>query len=397
MASCPVAEYPAGSRSLQLTVDIVSDERSLLALEPQWNALVNAAGVAHPFLTHQWVTTWWEAFGAGKTLHVLVVKAGAEVVAIAPLMRTRRIFYGIPLRCIELIANDHTPRTDFLMVDHRAEVYRAVWASLIEHQEVWDVLLFSQILVESETSEQLLALAKQHRLRSGMWPSHRSPYVPIRQPWKDYFKQLPSKHRQNIRRRWRRLSEVGLVEVEEVTQLEELDRALEDGFRIEGAAWKDQNATSMRASLETHRFYTLLAMRSAGQKWLDLCFLTVNGRRIAFHYRLRYKDRIYLLKPGYDPEYSAFSPANLLCYLSLQRAFAAGWREFDFLGSDDEWKLDWAQDGRDHHWIFIFSRSWTAGLVHSIKFRLRAEPQGRPELQKAADTPASLRRVIPET
>jgi CelD/BcsL family acetyltransferase involved in cellulose biosynthesis len=76
-------------------VEVVSDYAALLKLRSQWDELMEQAGIDHPFLSHEWVCTWWECFGAGKRLHVLLVKAGEKVVAIAPLMRSRKRMYGV--------------------------------------------------------------------------------------------------------------------------------------------------------------------------------------------------------------------------------------------------------------------------------------------------------------
>src|SRR5438552_18816231 len=93
------------ARSRELRVEIVSDDRAFLQLEPAWNALVREAGIEHPFLTHEWVRTCWECFGAGKSLNIAVVRAGSEIVAIAPLMRSISRIYGVPVRSLQFIAN----------------------------------------------------------------------------------------------------------------------------------------------------------------------------------------------------------------------------------------------------------------------------------------------------
>src|SRR5437867_3863902 len=59
-----------------LRVETITDSRTFMELEPAWTALLEEARVSHPFATHAWVRTWWECFGDGKELHVLVVKAG---------------------------------------------------------------------------------------------------------------------------------------------------------------------------------------------------------------------------------------------------------------------------------------------------------------------------------
>ena len=353
-----------------LRVEIVSDDESFAGLEPLWNRLLEESGINHPFLTHQWVRTWWECFGAGGKLHVLLVKDGDDVIAIAPLMLTRRKFYGWPLRWLEFIGNVHTPRCDFLVTRRPAEVYRAIWSSLLSQRGLWDVLLLCQLPDDSRTLDEIPLLAAESQLPLGQWRSAASPYLPMQEDWDGYFKQRNAKHRANLRRRLKRLSELGPVEMERITCEAGLEDALGEGFRIEGAAWKDQCGTSMQAQQESRLFYTKLARKFAQRGWLELNFLTVSGRRIAFHYSLRYNNKVYLLKPGYDPAYSSYSPVNLLCYLFLQHLFDTGTEEFDFLGVADEWKLQWTKETRNHYWLFVFSNSPLTFLIYLTKFRV---------------------------
>lgn len=367
-----IVASPDGS---ELTVETISDAETFYSMEDSWNALVRAANLNHPFLTHQWIRSWWEAFGSGKTLHIVVVKAAGQPIGIAPLMLTRQKFYGVSLRSLEFISNVHTPRQDFIIASQTSEVIRAIWNGLLQQGNLWDVLMLRQLPADSQTVDSLSRLAEHGKFAWGLWQSADSPYLPIQGSWEDQFKRLDGKHRQNMRRRLKRLSEVGTVLMERVIGGTELESALDDGFRIEGAAWKDQSGTSIRACAETRLFYSRLAERFADRGWLDLNFLTVAGRRIAFNYCVRYENRIYLLKPGYDPELASYSPVNLLCYLSLQEAFASRVAEFDFLGVEDEWKREWTRAKRGHNWMFVFSKSPRAALVFLAKFRIRTALQ----------------------
>src|SRR5688572_17115587 len=81
-------------------VEVISDFNSLLALGSEWHHLVEQAGIDHPFLNHDWIVSWWEAFGKtrNRKLNILLVKQGDELVAIAPLMTEWQWMYGIPIR-----------------------------------------------------------------------------------------------------------------------------------------------------------------------------------------------------------------------------------------------------------------------------------------------------------
>jgi len=353
-----------------LVVATLSDARALVGLEPVWNRLVEEAGLDHPFMTYEWVRTWWECFGGGRRLHVLVVKEGDEPIAIAPLMIHETRFGGWRVRRLEFMANVHTQRSDFIMTRRREETYRAIWSRLLEQRDLWDVLVLCQIPEASRTFQELPRLAAESGFLTGLWHSNDAPYVSLLGRWDDYQGGLPTKHRANLRNRFKRLGRLGEVTLEVVSDGEGLPAALAEGFGLEAAGWKGLAGTAIADDPQVLRFYERLAGRAARRGWLRLNFLQVGGRRVAFEYSLRYGHRAFLLKPAYDPEYAAYSPSNLLCYRVLREGFEDGLAEFDFLGAENPWKAAWATRARGHSWLYVFPSTLPMRFVHWAKFGL---------------------------
>jgi CelD/BcsL family acetyltransferase involved in cellulose biosynthesis len=102
-------------------------------------------------------------------------------------------------------------------------------------------------------------------------------------------------------------------------------------------------------------------------------FLTVGGRRVATSYGSCFANRLFLFKTGYDPEFAACSPFKLLTYFAIQAAYTEGLAEVDFLGDAEPWKLEWTETSRPHEWLFVFSGSVRARLLHSVKFQMVPE------------------------
>jgi CelD/BcsL family acetyltransferase involved in cellulose biosynthesis len=352
-----------------IRIEAITGPQSFLDLEPVWNEVAEAAGLDHPFLEYAWVRTWWEAFGAGSTLHVLVLWAGDRPIAIAPLILTPVRMWGIKVRRLGFFYNAHVPRADFLIAERREEVYRAIW-DYLSRNPFWDLLQLCQLPEGCPTLAEIPKLAAAARCRTGVWTSEASPYVPLRPSWDEYFDGLAAKHRSNLRNRFKRLKAEGPVEMETIASAEGLAEGVDAGLRLEAAAWKGEAETAIRCDGATSRFYSTLAGRAADHGWLGLHFLRAGETRIAFDYSLSYKNRIHLLKLGYDPAYARFSPSNLLLCLVLQNAFEQGVAEYDFLGADADWKLSWARQVKRHFWLFVFPDTFKGRFLHRIKFQL---------------------------
>ena len=90
-------------------------------------------------------------------------------------------------------------------------------------------------------------------------------------------------------------------------------------------------------------------------------------------YSAVHDDRLFLLKTGHDREFHTCSPFKLLTYFAAQDGYARGLREIDFLGDAEPWKQEWTAAARAHDWLFVFSHSRRARLLHSVKFQMAPE------------------------
>jgi len=356
-----------------VTTDVIEDYSAFVALEDEWNDAVERASVPHPFLRHEWVRTWWDSFQGNRELHIIVVRDADRIIGIAPLMRETATVYGLPIRRLALLANDHTPRADFVVSGNADEVYRAVWNALRDDIDHWDVVQLTQLLKGSPTSVAMTRFAADEGLPVGTWESSDSPYLELSGTWDSYWASLSAKFRSNVRNRLSRLTQIGEPALEILSDKTAIARACDDAWRLEASGWKDQEGTSITSDPAVRTFYTLLAERAADRGWLRLAFLTVGGRRIAVSYSAVHDGRLFLLKTGHDREFHTCSPFKLLTYFAAQEGYARGLREIDFLGDTEPWKQEWTPAARPHDWLFVFSTSRRARLLHSIKFQMAPE------------------------
>lgn len=362
---------PAPSRVEGLTTEVVTDYETFVGLEHEWNRAVSRAHVTHPFLLHEWCRSWWNCFGTGRRLHIVIARDGCDIVGIAPLMVEHAHMYGLPVRKLDLLHNDHTPRADWIVVRSAPHALEALWRAVLETRDEWDVLQLSRLPSESPTLAAVTTLATKEGCQTGTWRGDVSPYLTLSGTWEGYFASRPAKFRSNLRNRLSRLARVGEPHLEVVER--EDKNACEDAMRLEASGWKVDTHTSISSSASVQQFYQLLAERAAAGGWLRLMFLVAGGRRIAASYGARLGDTLFFVKTGYDPEFAPCAPFKLLTYLAIQRAYAEGLREVDFLGDDEPWKLEWTNTSRPHDWLFVFADTMRARLLHSLKFQVAAE------------------------
>ena len=363
-------EGRSGPGATTYAVEVVSDYAAFVGLETEWNDAADRAGIEHPFLRHEWVRTWWDAFSTpGARLHIVVVRAFGRITAIAPFMREVVHMYGVPVGVVRFMQNDHTPRTDIIVAAEPEESYRTIWRALRLDGDQWDMLQLSGLERASDTRRALGELAAADGCAVGVWRGSDSPYLPLTGSWDEYLNRLPAKFKSNLRNRISRLTRLGEPALEVLTERRAIEGACEEAWRLESSGWKREAGTGVTCDPAVHRFYTTLVERGTAAGWLQLLFLTVDGRRIATSFGACFNERLLLFKTGYDPEFATCAPFKVLTYFAIREAYAQGLAEIDFLGDAEPWKLEWTSESRGHDWVFVFADTMRALLVHSIKFR----------------------------
>ncbi len=353
-----------------LCVQVVSEYERFVDLARVWDRLVDEAGIDHPYLRHGWMRAWWDTRGGTRGLYVLVVHAGDQPLAIAPLMTDRAKMYGIPMRRLTGIGGAATERFDLIVKERPEDCCRAIWAHVSARADNWDVLELRQLTAQSHGMTQLAKLAVEDRFLVGSWRSTQSPYVPVKGAWAQYYGRLSKNHQSNMRRRRNGMNRLGRICCDVVTSDTNLERDVADCFRLEAAAWKGANGTAIVCRADTNAFYTRIIKAAAADGHLRLYFLTVDGRRIATTLAMAYRNKLFVMKLGYDPAFARYTPSQVLMEHILQQAWEHQLEEVDLLGETATWKECWTDETRAHQWLFILPSRAAGRAIHRLKFRI---------------------------
>lgn len=320
-----------------------------MATPAHWDDLVDRSPEPCPWLRPGWVEAWWRAFGRGR-LRLLTLHRRDRLAALVPLAERRGV--------LAAPSNYHTPAFELVGEDDDAvrELAREVFALQPRRLEA------RFIQPGDVTTIALRDESRARRYRVLERRLERSPFVATDLGWDDYLASLGGKLRRELRRRRRRLGEQGRVELVVEDGRGDLDELLAEGFRVEGSAWKEARGTAITSQDATAVFYRDVANWAAGRGSLRLAYLRLDGRPLAFDFAIEEDGRHYLLKTGFDPACRGLSPGLLLRFEMLERAFELGLRSYEFLGTDEPWKLDWTSSVRERVELMAFAPT-APGLV----------------------------------
>jgi CelD/BcsL family acetyltransferase involved in cellulose biosynthesis len=337
------------------SLTVIETHGSTEPVAREWDELADRTKAA-PFLRPGWVAAWWSAFGAGA-LEIVAARRGGRLVGLIPLTYRRG--------SLESATNWHTPEFGIVAEDGAAalELATALFARSPRRVSLSFLNSANTDLDMCRTAAGAQSYLVLERTLE------RPPFVTIEGDWAAYEGQLAANVRRDLRRRRRLLEQEGKVSFTVDDGMEQLEERLQEGFRVEGSGWKGESGTAIVSRPETRQFYSDVARWAAERGWLRLAFLRLDGRPLAFQYGLEDDGVYYFLKGGYDPAYARLSPGRLLVRAMLERSFSDGLTRFDFGGTGELFKLEWANGARELVRFQGFARSpvglldWAASPV----------------------------------
>lgn len=313
---------------------------SLAALAGEWADLHARSPSAYVSDGGAWARACWRtrAEPSGKGLVCLVVRQGSRLAAILPLVIHR---HG-PFRTARPLACETTEYCP-LLTDPSADA-RGVWTAIAG--AIRDLKTVDAVVLPNARDDAVLVPFLKRAagiIKTDSFPTHfvsRSAFG----SWESYWNQLPQGMKSKVGRRQRRLSELGDVVFEELTDL-----------GAARAAWRWMIANKrhwlVRKGLD-HAFIptdeylrfteaTLDISSPAGRRAMFV--LTLNGALVAAELVNVDRRRVEAFICAYDPGFAPYGPGQLLRKELLRWAFAHG-LDFDWRLGGEAHKLGWASD-----------------------------------------------------
>jgi CelD/BcsL family acetyltransferase involved in cellulose biosynthesis len=390
-----------------LEVRVYDTLDALATLQTAWEQLLSEFPTASTFSTLDWLLPWWRAFGKGQQLKVIAFFDSTQrLVALAPLCLTTHLAAGqMKLKLLRLMG-DGSFDSDNLDLPVRAGYESAFADALMDfltRDDIdWDFCQLNTLPSHSPAAAALMIRLKE---RGYCNFSFERPWLVINLPpsWEAYMSQLASENRKNLERYTRRLHRRFQVHIYKCTEEGDLTRCLENLFCLHQKRWQLRGESGTFASAERRAFYYDLSRGLLARQFLEFWLLDLDGKTVAAQFCFRYRETVFLLQEGFDPDHAADRVGFVLRGHVLGQLIAAGMRRYDFLFGQSVGKDRWApqlQHYRDIHFAKPFgrgglylrlinaagdSKEWLRAhlperawvVLHSLNSRLRGAPGQR--------------------
>ena len=336
-----------------MTVQLVTTENELLALEADWNEL--SAGL--PMRSWDWHANWWQYYGlrqgmpsAERQLYVLAVYednpnalANREpgLIGIAPWYLDRTAVSGGVLQWLGSgeVCTDHLSL--LCRDEHLACVASAIAEALTTTLDDWDRLDLAAVDADDEAVSRLVSELEERECIASSHSTESCWVLDLPESWEDYLGAISKSHRKQLRQLERRVLESDRVRWRQVRSLDELAPAWEVLVDLHQRRRRSLGEPGCFASRRFVEFHRAMAERMLAKGALRLSWLELDGTPTAAEYHFADASATYAYQGGVDPDRLIEEPGRLSTILCLRAAIEEGKRQFDFLRGDETYKAHW--------------------------------------------------------
>ena len=363
-----------------ITVECVDDRWGFTALRPEWNELLKASAADCPFLTWEWMHTWWKHLGDPSSLRIVTVRAGGELIAIAPLRESAaRVKW---FSTLEFLGTGEAG-SDYLDIIVRSGREAEATAALAQFATSHDTTLRFDHLPPTSMAGELARQLSSHGWAPVSAADGTCPFIPLAgHTWDSYLATVGSAHRANVRRRLRGLEQKFTTRFEQVIAEPGRQEALDALARFHDRRYVSRGGSTAFSSPALRAFHDGVTRRGIDRGWMRLYALHLNDELAAVMYGFAYNRKFYFYQHGYDERYQQHSVGLALMALTIRAAIDEGLQEFDFLWGVEGYKSLWSRDARTLRRVQLYPAG-LGGRVH------RHATEARRQVRTLA------RRVIP--
>jgi CelD/BcsL family acetyltransferase involved in cellulose biosynthesis len=333
----------------KISFRVITDQSGLENIHEAWNYLLKKSTSDTVFLTWEWMYTWWECFGEGKNLYVIVAEDDCKIVGIAPLHISQSRFFGLQsLRHLEFLGTTGviTEYQDFIIEPGRERELISMFIEFLFTDSMqWDAFNLVSLKQDSVTIQVISEYCKDKSLQSWDYASRISPYIGLPGSIDEYMKSLSNKSRWKFRDYRKKLENGRVVELYETKEKSLVAEDFETIMSLHQKRWENKGGPGSFAQARDSfiRFHSTIVQRFFDNGWLYLLMLIVDDRPVAGHYSFFYHDIVYCHTVGFDPEWTQSNVGSVLQLLAIEDSIIKGAKVFDFLCGTEQYKYYWTK------------------------------------------------------
>lgn len=350
-------------------------DKVFTAIRAEWQSLFASAGCS-PFLSWEWMSTWFSHFGENKTPVLLKSYEGDDLIAILPMYIESTSFLRMPFKQLSLVGTGQGGADYLGLIVRRQDADRATTAFLqfIQMELKVDLTRLDNLDSRSPLVRQAEAAVSisSRLIRHTNSVESICPRIDLSNGWVAVL--CKCKRKSNFKRRLKRLEQYDGFEFRSVTEPSELAPAFERFLALHNSRWENRGGSELGGHPRLISFQRKLVSALSGSGLIRFDELWVEGACRSSVYALENSGTFYYYNSGYDADYANLSVGLVLIGMSVKHAIERGNTVYDFLRGDEAYKFDWANGttnlvsvGLRSRKIPVLAQEWASGSAKILK------------------------------
>jgi CelD/BcsL family acetyltransferase involved in cellulose biosynthesis len=378
-----------------LQVRLIASDNEFAELAAAWEELQRDAAVTSVFETFDWQHLWWRNYGQGRELRLLIASVDGALAGILPLY-IETVTIAAPVRQLRFVGTGGDTSPDdlgpVLAKGRETEVARAL-AEEVLRIPGWDVMLLDDMQPENAFIAAMTETVAAARLNHRAGRSERITYMALPATWDAWLKSLSGDRRYRVRNIRKKVNAAQPTRFVVWQDAATLDEGIATLIRLHIKRWGGTTEHRSFASPAYINFHSSVMTACFKRDRLRLYGLELSGAMVAMFYFYKFRDRVYLMQSGYDPDHSRSKPGLVLLGYIVEHAIGEGHAVLDFLRGDHQYKDELATGERETVYLQAFRPTLGAHLYRTRRIYLPAlKARLRKELPALK---ARLRELVP--
>lgn len=364
-APTPVRDAPGG----EIAVQFLTSTEEFARLAPEWNRVHAKAAAASVFNSWLFQYQWWQVYGAGQPLRILVALERGETVGILALYIQKVVMLGVPVRVLRFVGSGGDTHPDDLGPVLAAGLEQAVAPKLARaalRLSDFDVAVLSDIDPQSGFASHLEAAAGDADRPYMSEESERIAYIELPGSWTQFMQSLSSDRRTRMKKARRKAQAAHDLRFYVWNDAAGLDRAIDRLVELHRSRWAEAGGSDSFATAQYIEFHRQTMKSAFARGWLRLYCLELDGEIAAITYCYRFRNRVFLMQAGFDPTLAGSNPGKVLLGYALEHAIGEGNEIFDFLKGEHRYKDQLATGHRATRGVRVF-RNTPGGIAYRLR------------------------------
>lgn len=340
----PMRQAPAAGGRGALEATVIDTAEQLGQLRDEWEELRADSDSIGPFMTWEWLHTWWGSFGRDRPLRVIALhEPSGRLMGLAPLMVGVDAQSPWRGRAIGFLSSDK-PEGEYLdfILRHGAERagVSCILRCLQGLRSEWDIVRLLHMNAESKNLHLLQQLAGEYGLAVLVRPECPCVWGWLPRRYESFVQNLPSRNtREKLRRMQRKLEEdFSLIEWLDFHSVGETDAFMRTLADLHTQRFRHVGQPGSLADPKRLRNMGTVARLFAQRGRLRLKLLRLDGVDVAARIGFVMDGVWYDIQGGWLPQYGKYNVSHILLARCVKDSIAEGLTAFDLMAGEHGYK-----------------------------------------------------------